>query len=210
MPKVVPIRRTRTTTPTLVHQVLVVLHGSTPLVWRRIQVPTTYSFWDLHVAIQDAMGWHDTHLHEFRVLDAESRNTLTIGIKDEDSPSTLAGWTVPLADVFTRGRLHTPSMCYAYDFGDGWVHTVIHEGQWPATRGTKYPRLLDGQSQCPPEDCGGIYAFAELVEAMANPTHPRRQELLDWLGAPFGPHAFDASAVTFDNPKRRWRRAFER
>ena len=72
MASVVPIPRKqakRTPRPKLVHQFLVVLSGTDPLVWRRIQVPEKYSFWDLHVAIQDAMGWLDYHLHEFRLLD---------------------------------------------------------------------------------------------------------------------------------------------
>ena len=63
------IRRTpprRPAPPKLVHQFLIVLTGIDPLVWRRIRVPAAYSFWDLHVAIQDAMGWLAYHLHEFR------------------------------------------------------------------------------------------------------------------------------------------------
>jgi len=56
--------------PEFVHQFLIVLSGTAPLVWRRIQVPLAYSFWDLHLAIQDAMGWLDYHLHEFRLVDA--------------------------------------------------------------------------------------------------------------------------------------------
>ena len=74
MASVVPIPKKqakRTPRPKLVHQFLVVLSGTDPLVWRRIQVPEKYSFWDLHVAIQDAMGWLDYHLHEFRLLDAK-------------------------------------------------------------------------------------------------------------------------------------------
>jgi hypothetical protein len=69
----------RATRPKLVHQFLVVLSGTDPLVWRRIQVPERYSFWDLHVAIQDAMGWLDYHLHEFRLLDGAERSLVSIG-----------------------------------------------------------------------------------------------------------------------------------
>lgn len=38
-------------------QFMVTLRHVTPRVWRRVEVPASYSFWDLHVAIQDAMGW---------------------------------------------------------------------------------------------------------------------------------------------------------
>jgi hypothetical protein len=62
------VGKTRATTRAHVCQVLIVLARTEPLVWRRIQVPSGYSFWDLHVAIQDAMGWQDYHLHEFVVV----------------------------------------------------------------------------------------------------------------------------------------------
>lgn len=70
--------------PEFVHQFLVVLSGTDPLVWRRIQVPLAYTFWDLHVAIQDAMGWLDYHLHEFRFVDTDK--VATIGIPTDEEP----------------------------------------------------------------------------------------------------------------------------
>jgi hypothetical protein len=60
-------------------QFLIVLPRTDPLVWRRIQVPEAYSFWDLHVAIQDAMGWKDYHLHEFIVVDSRTSRMKRIG-----------------------------------------------------------------------------------------------------------------------------------
>ena len=86
--------------PRLVHQFLIVLTGTDPLVWRRIQVPERYSFWDLHVAIQDAMGWLDYHLHEFRLLDAKEKHVVSIGIPTDDDPPerpVLPGWEVRLS-----------------------------------------------------------------------------------------------------------------
>ena len=67
----------RSTRPKLVHQFLIVLSGTDPLIWRRLQVPERYSFWDLHVAIQDAMGWLDYHLHEFRLLDRTEKHVVS-------------------------------------------------------------------------------------------------------------------------------------
>src|SRR5438094_7259990 len=78
-------RKSKRSEPESVHQFLIVLSGTDPLVWRRIQVPLTYSFWDLHVAIQDAMGWLDYHLHEFRLLDATD-TIQTIGIPIDEEP----------------------------------------------------------------------------------------------------------------------------
>jgi hypothetical protein len=80
-------------------QFLIVLPRTDPLVWRRIQVPERYSFWDLHVAIQDAMGWKDYHLHEFTLVDSKTRRVTRIGIPDDEMPDErpcLAGWKVPI------------------------------------------------------------------------------------------------------------------
>src|SRR5215510_305731 len=97
-------RKSKQSRPEFVHQFLIVLSGTDPLVWRRIQVSPTYSFWDLHVAIQDAMGWLDYHLHEFRLLDAKNK-IQTIGIPiDEESgqePRT-PSWRVRVSDYFNH------------------------------------------------------------------------------------------------------------
>jgi hypothetical protein len=68
----------------LVFQYKIHLDEITPTIWRRIQVPGIYSFWDLHVAIQDAMGWQDYHLHEFELLSLDTQSLVRIGIPDED------------------------------------------------------------------------------------------------------------------------------
>lgn len=78
-------RKSKRSEPEFVHQFLIVLSGTDPLVWRRIQVPLTYSFWDLHVAIQDAMGWLDYHLHEYRLLDGKDK-IRAIGIPTGEEP----------------------------------------------------------------------------------------------------------------------------
>ena len=119
MANVVPVPRKpakRTPRPRLVHQFLVVLTGTDPLVWRRIQVPEKYSFWDLHVAIQDAMGWLDYHLHEFRLLDAKEQAVVSIGIPTDDDPEdrpVVPGWQVLLAKLFDRRNWHAPPAMYA-------------------------------------------------------------------------------------------------
>jgi hypothetical protein len=68
----------------MVYQFKVSLLDIRPTVWRRIQVPSTYSFWDLHVAIQDAMSRLDYHLHEFRIPEPSGNQLARIGIPDGD------------------------------------------------------------------------------------------------------------------------------
>lgn len=84
-------------------QFLVVLLKTDPLVWRRIQVPDEYSFWDLHVAIQDGMGWQDYHLHEFRIFHPRRGTLERLGIPDEEFPDErpcTPDWKVPISEYF--------------------------------------------------------------------------------------------------------------
>lgn len=84
---------------------------------------------------------------------------------------------------------------YHYDFGDSWVHDVVFEGSPPPQASVAYPQCLEGQRACPPEDVGGIGGYAEYLEAMADPSHSRHQEMLDWNG-PFNPTAFNPRLAT--------------
>jgi hypothetical protein len=88
----------------LVYQFKISLYEIEPCIWRRIQVPAKYSFWDLHVAIQDAMGWLDYHLHAFRIRPKHKKKSIEIGIPvDEwDGDEIIPGWQVPLVDHYTE------------------------------------------------------------------------------------------------------------
>jgi len=196
----------------LVHQFLIVLSGTDPIVWRRIQVPERYSFWDLHVAIQDAMGWLDYHLHEFRLLDAAEQHVVSIGIPiddDGDDRPVVPGWDVLLSTFFDRRGWHSPPAIYAYDFGDDWQHVLMHEGFESADDGRRYPRCVAGEGRCPPEDCGGPHGYAEFLQVIADPAHEDYESTLRWAGGSFDPEAFDPAGVMFDNPKKQWKKAFE-
>jgi hypothetical protein len=189
-------------------QFLIVLPKSDPLVWRRIQVPERYSFWDLHVAIQDAMGWKDYHLHEFLAVDSKTRQQARIGLPDDEMPDErpcLPGWQVPVARYLTHGA--EPAR-YRYDFGDDWEHTVEFEDLLPAD-GQPYPRCVAGGGACPPEDVGGAHGYAEFLRAIRDARHPEHRSMLEWAGGVFDPYSFDPQTVTFDDPRKRWERAFE-
>lgn len=188
-----------------VHQFKITLDGVKPPVWRRIQLPSDASFWDLHCAINDAMGWEDMHLHAFQIGD--KRNGIDIGIPMEDDmpwndTTMLAGWDVPIANHLDKPGTRCT---YLYDFGDDWSHKVVLEAITPREAKAKYPRCLAGARACPPEDCGGIYGYARLCDILKNPAKASEEaeELLDWLGDDFDPEAFDAGKVKFGSAARR-------
>jgi hypothetical protein len=199
--------------PEFVHQFLIVLSGTDPLVWRRIQVPLSYSFWDLHVAIQDAMGWLDYHLHEFRLLDAKDK-VRAIGIptgeEDADQRPPIPSWRVAVSEYFNHRQYHALPALYVYDFGDDWEHALVYEDEQPIEASSTYPRCVAGARRCPPEDCGGVHGYSEFLAAICDPAHPERESLLAWAGGSYDPNAFEPTAVVFDDPIKRWKTAFER
>ncbi len=191
------------------YQFLIVLAGTQPLVWRRILVPSSYTFWDLHVAIQDAMGWKDYHLHEFEVAGPSGEPPMRIGLPNDEFPEdrrALPGWKLPIENAFAGER---GVARYHYDFGDDWVHAVIWEGPVIPKSGRKLPACIAGAGACPPEDCGGPPGYERFLKVIAKPHHREYREMLDWVGGSFDPAKFDAKKVKFDDPRERWRRAFQ-
>lgn len=192
-----------------VYQFKVALMGIRPPIWRRIQVPANYTFWNLHVAIQDAMGWFDSHLHEFQVDHPSSGHQVRIGIPVEDfefGEEVIPGWNRYISEYFS---LEHPKAAYVYDFGDNWEHTVTLEKILPREKGRQYPVCVKGKRACPPEDCGGVWGYRELLEIIADPGHEEYDEFMEWLDEDFDPEAFEVMSVQFDDPMERWAFAFE-
>jgi hypothetical protein len=100
--------------------------------------------------------------------------------------------TVRLSGIL--GRVGSKAI-YTYDFGDSWEHSIVLEKRLPDDPNQTYPVCTDGQLACPPEDCGGIPGFYDLVEALSDPNHERHEEMLDWLGDDFDPQAFSVDNV---------------
>ena len=194
----------------IIFQFKVSLKEISPLIWRRIQVPSKYSFWDLHVAIQDSMGWFDCHLHVFRFRKPHGRKRIEIGIPldDFDDIKILPGWDEYLADYFLEPGKTAE---YEYDFGDCWEHEILFEGILLKEKNTKYPLCLAGERACPPEDCGGTWGYTDLLKILKDPKHEEYASMVEWLSGWYGkynPEKFDKEKIKFDNPKTRWKKAF--
>ena len=163
-----------------------------PPVRRRIEVPLSIRLDRLHRVVQIAMGWEDYHLYEFRI-----GRDIAYGVPDPhwDFPgsSTRSAKQTTLASLLAQTRNKT--FKYVYDFGDDWRHTVKLEALSAPEPGTSYPRLLAAKGRCPPEDVGGPWGYAEYLEAMADPSHERHAEMVEWRGPDFDPDAVDEAAV---------------
>jgi hypothetical protein len=200
-------------TTNIVYQFRIELREIEPTIWRVIQVPSEYSFWDLHVAIQDAMGWLDYHLHTFRFRMPHKRKDTEIGIPDDEfsDHEVLPGWKIPIIRYFTEpGK----SAIYNYDYGDNWLHYVLLEGILLKEKGVKYPLCIGGERACPPEDCGGVSGYYELLKILSDRDHPEYEDYIEWLKGhaknyfPYEPNNFDPGKVAFWDPKKRWKIAF--
>ena len=188
-----------------VYQIRIKLKDTHPLIWRRIAVPDDYTFWDFHVAIQDAMGWQDYHLHEYRMKNESFR----IGVPDmefDEDPDLLAGWEVPISKYLKEKG---DAIEYVYDFGDYWVHNILLEAIHPVEEGFQYPKCIEGERNCPPEDCGGILGYEYLLEVLANPDHEEHDKMKAWLGGNFDPNYFNCMDVEFTDPKERLEQMFD-
>jgi hypothetical protein len=193
-----------------IYQFKIALRETKPLVWRRIQVPGCYSFWDLHCAITDCFGWLDYHLHLFTLLNPKTGEKDHIGVPGEDDDllgyEVLPGRRKKISRCFT---MENTDADYRYDFGDSWRHSVILEAILTREKGLAYPRCIAGENACPPEDCGGVSEYEHFKTAISCPNAEDHDELLEWVGGWFDPEWFDLSLIRFDDPELRWDIAFE-
>jgi hypothetical protein len=200
-----------------VFQFKITLNDSSPKIWRRVQIPSGYTFFDLHVAIQDVMGWSDSHLHGFRVVEKESTRPIIIQYPNPEADFGFGNEELDerkeyLADYF--GKI-TKQCVYEYDFGDGWKHTIVLEKELDSEPNIKYPKFIAGKNACPPEDCGGVWGYRDLQDILKNTKHQDHKDMLDWLGIEnareFDPTDFDPKEVIFRSPKnvlREYKRGF--
>jgi hypothetical protein len=176
-----------------VYQFKITLLESHPPIWRRIQVKDC-TLDKLHEHIQTAMGWTNSHLHHFRISGRPygdpmlmQENFEEFGYKDS--------LRTQLSDILPRhGRRFR--FQYEYDFGDSWYHEVLFEGVVRVEPRQKCPLCLEGARACPPEDVGGVWGYADFVEAIQDPAHEEHEGMLEWVGGSFDPDAFDPERAT--------------
>ncbi len=206
-----------------VYQIKVTLNTLKPPIWRRFLVRDDATLADLHDALQAAFGWWDGHLHEFTVNgERYSRPHPGMCVDSMWSDNeTIDSSNVRLSDL---GLAPKRKFGYVYDFGDNWEFTLAVEKLLSATdaeaaiarqpgaaavwkkftAATRTPAVacIAGARRGPPEDCGGVWGYAELCEIMADPKHPEREERCEWLGLEptgpgggFDPEEFDLARI---------------
>ena len=157
----------------------VTLRDVEPAVTRTVDVPASATLPELHDLLQAAMGWTNSHLHQF-VTPQATYGMVIPGeeLWPEDQHDEADARLVDLGTSFE----------YHYDFGDGWIHDVDVLGPGGPT-----PGCVDGQGTCPPEDCGGPSGYAELLDVLADPKNPEHERMRGWIGNRLLP--FDLAAT---------------
>lgn len=186
-----------------VYQFKIILKDIKPEIWRRIQVPDTYTFWDLHCAIQDVMEWSDSQLHEFVMNEKDSESIYIIALPDDEMIyDALNEREEKISDHIKKEKQEFE---YLYDFEDGWEHLVVLEKILPADNKKEYPVCLDGKRSSPPENSGGPWEYEDILEALKNKNHEEHGEVVSWLGKDYDPEDFEAADILFRDPEAMWR-----
>jgi hypothetical protein len=168
----------------MLYEIRVQLKQIEPPIWRTIQVPSRTSLLRFHRILQRVMGWKNYHVHMFEVAGKQY---------GEPSPDwnseVMDSRKMTLEKIFYGG---TKSFLYEYDLGDSWTHEITLVG---TVEGEEKLKCTAGARACPPEDCGGTMGYYHLLVAISDPDHEEHEEMLEWVGGKFDPHAFDITAI---------------
>ena len=175
-----------------IYQIKITLNHSKPPIWRRLLIASDTTLAQLHAIIQEAMGWHNSHLHAFDIFGEQFSAPIPYD----------PGHLKELGMKNTRGvRLNKlitaegDKFRYEYDFGDSWEHDILVEKILPPDPGQKLPVCIKGKRACPPEDVGGVWGYDTFLEAIKDPDHPEHEMFAGWIGSDFDPEAFDLDEV---------------
>ena len=169
------------------YQIQISLKGSTPKIWRRLQLKSDTFLPKLHHIIQITMGWTNSHLHQF-IKNKEFYGDSSLN----DDFDVVDYRKIKLSAMLMKEK---DKFTYEYDFGDSWEHTILLEKILPVDSNTKYPVCIAGEMNCPPEDCGGVWGYAELLKILGDPKHEEYEEYKEWLGDDFNPNEFDLEEI---------------
>ncbi|MCF6366013.1 MAG: plasmid pRiA4b ORF-3 family protein [Bacteroidales bacterium] len=171
-------------------QIKISLRGSKPVIWRRILIPSDLLLSDLHIIIQITMGWTNSHLHQFikdRTFYAEKT--------DDDLWDEMDNVDYALIKISDLLKKEKDKIIYEYDFGDSWEHDIILEKTENSVSEKNIPICLAGRNNCPPEDCGGIWGYSNMLEILKDPDHEEYEEYIEWLGEEFDPKYFNKKEI---------------
>ena len=162
------------------------LKGIKPRIWRSFAVDCNITLPNLHKVIQTIMGWSNSHLHQFLKSD------IIFSLPDEEGfIDSINYLNIRLLEVLKKVG---DNIIYEYDFGDGWEHELrlikIRDDI-----DSKHPFCINGERNCPPEDCGGAPGYKELLKSLKNPNKNDYKEIIEWIGYDYHPEIFNINKI---------------
>jgi hypothetical protein len=177
--------------PSPIYQLKVTLTRSRPPIWRRILIASDADLGLFHYILQDVMGWTDSHLHQF-IAGGVMYSTPYDEFADEIGMEIRDESKYKLSQVLKKEKA---SLTYEYDFGDSWEHKIVLEKILPHDDSIQTPSCIKGKRACPPEDCGGVWGYENLITIIQDPKHPEYEEMREWLAEDFDPEHFDLDEI---------------
>lgn len=175
-----------------IYQIQISLNQFKPKIWRRLLIQSNLSLADFHKVIQTAMGWTNSHLHQF----IKNRTFYTKRYPGDDDlwdeMDNVDYVDMTISDLLKKEK---EKIIYEYDFGDSWQHEIVLEKIETDDKKTKYPLCLTGKRNCPPEDCGGVWGYGEMLEILKQPDHEEYESYIEWLGGEFDPEYFNKNEI---------------
>ena len=160
------------------YHVRIKLNNTELKIWREVKVPSNITLKALAELLVEVMGWMMEHLYQFRF-----RNQFYCSkeqIEDSKFPSDDKDFSkVALSDVLNEKGVR---MKLEYDYGDSWEHDVWVKGIREYNKGEK-PSIsfVTGHGECPPEDCGGVWGYADLLKlTQKKKLTAEERERLEW------------------------------
>jgi len=188
-----PVKTRKKSAPSApIYQIKLTLKGSKPAIWRRVLVPADIPLDFLDHLIQAAMGWTNSHLHQFII--GTGAATRYLGSHEYDLPE----FEIEDETEFSLANLAPApknKFQYEYDLGDSWLHEILVEKILPPDPAMRHPVCTAGKNACPPEDCGGIYGYYDVLKALADPKHLDHDSWSEWMNRDFDPAEFSMDAV---------------
>jgi hypothetical protein len=167
------------------YQLKITINDITPPIWRRLLVSENITLYKLHHIIQESFGWKNYHLYFFGRIESKIGD-VQLWDDGETTPDSL----VKIRDILVK---ENPTLIYTYDMGENWVHTIELE-QVHHTMKTQR-KCIGGERQCPPEDCGGIPGYENILKTLKNPGTDEYREMVTWLDGKTDPEFIDIRMI---------------
>jgi hypothetical protein len=161
-------------------------------IWRELVVPSNITLEMLAYVLIDAMGWRHEHLYQYHTKNGVCfLNSRELKHRNDSFFAFMSRVRYKNSEKTSLEQVIQPKgerLKFEYDFGDSWTHDLWVKGTRDyASNEEPVIKLLKAHGECPPEDCGGVWGYAELLELNKKKRKTADdKERLEWYDIPKG------------------------